>query len=440
MLKHFEGRFSQGKLKEASQLKRMVLLVFLVVSMFSLGFYLNERMTVPTFTIVAKSDEVPIYIEHLNDYYPMGTLYANTPVEPLQQLEDYYEIAWGNGTGYLRKEDVVEQERKIKKRAIKHPSNEMVYTIEQTPIYERSFRRLIPIASIEAGFRYPIVREYNENWWEVNVGGRSGYIAKKSTEPDRGIPVLMYHHLLKPEEKEGSTLKKSSSTITTEEFEMQMRYLHEEGYVTLRTEDLEQYLKKQRNVPAKAVVLTMDDGNISSRIYGYPILQKYGLFIDQFMITERTPDEPLPFNFRRLDFLSHEEMRAMTDHYGFHSHTHGLHWQTEEKEPFLLVKPKEEVLADLRLSRSLLYQTPYLAYPFGQYDEEGIELVKKAGFRLAYTTKPGYVTLNTNPYEIPRLGIEPYLPLEEFISKVKLPRPLREEAPFLPSIELKENL
>lgn len=382
------------------------------------------------------SKEAVIYMEYLDELYPMGSLLENELIHIIRQVEDLYEIEWGNGTGFIPMNDVkVVTEGKIRKPTSDKASDTVIYTVETTPIYSNESKELEVIGHLNVGFRYPIIREYGENWWEINVGNRKAFIAKKSTEVDQGVPVLMYHHILTPEEKADSPFAEASTTMTTLEFEEQMQYLSEEGYTTIKTEDLEAYLDRNQNLPAKAILLTMDDGNISSRIYGYPILQKYRLHIDQFIITDRTPEEPQPFDHQKLFFLSQQEMDEMTDHYSYHGHTHTLHRLTEENVGHLLDKSDEEVLEDLRINRERLNGTRFLAYPFGQFNDHVIKLVKQSGFDLAFTTKGGYTTLDVDRMEVPRLGIEPNVTLPEYIDKVKLPRPLKEKAIVIPSVK-----
>lgn len=387
-------------------------------------------------TMVSAVEEATIYMTHLHDYFPMGTLSKGEMVHIEDETEDWYIIKWGNGDGFIKKEEMIESSpQELQEPTELENSQTVIYTTESTKIYTNDSTTSTPIGHIHAGFRYPVIQEYNHDWWKINIGNRTGYISKATTAIDQGIPVLMYHHILTPEEKIHSPFANSSTTMTTIEFEEQMKYLHDEHFTTIKTKDLYDYLNGEKNLPANSVLLTMDDGNISSRIYGYPILQKYNVHIDQFIITSRTPHEPLPFDYQTLTFLSQQEMDEMTDHYGYHSHTHAMHSLTENQTGYLLTKTDDEIVEDLIHSRNALDDTSFLAYPFGQYDDHVIELAKKSGFTLAFTTTGGYTTLESDFMRIPRFGIEPNITLPEFIEKVQLPIPLKEEAPVIPSIQ-----
>lgn len=148
-------------------------------------------------------------------------------------------------------------------------------------VYDNSSGKLKKFAVLKGGYRYTVLSDYG-NWWKINVGGRVGFISKTSTIVDQGIPVLMYHHILTPEEKANSRFANLDTTITTIEFNNQMDFLKQNGFTTILTKDLEKYINRQVNLPDKTVVITIDDGNISSRLYAYPKLKEHGFVADQF--------------------------------------------------------------------------------------------------------------------------------------------------------------
>jgi peptidoglycan/xylan/chitin deacetylase (PgdA/CDA1 family) len=80
---------------------------------------------------------------------------------------------------------------------------------------------------------------------------------------------------------------------------------------------------------------------------------------------------------------------------------------------YLIIAPLENVKEDMVKNRDL-FNARYFAYPFGQYNRSVIEILKETGHRLAFTTKKGYLTPNTKPYEIPRFAINREITGEEF--------------------------
>ncbi|WP_232509594.1 polysaccharide deacetylase family protein [Parageobacillus thermoglucosidasius] len=144
----------------------------------------------------------------------------------------------------------------------------------------------------------------------------------------------MYHHILKKSENKN---KGNVSTIISDsQFNEQMDWLKENGYETITLQRLEQYVRGKANIPAKAVVITFDDGVKTSFIYAYPKLKKLGFKAVNFVITSRIPKEPQKFNPDGLQFLSRSEMAAMSDVFTFESHTHRLHHLSGRKSDVLM--------------------------------------------------------------------------------------------------------
>ena len=155
------------------------------------------------------------------------------------------------------------------------------------------------------------------------------------------IPAMMYHHVNhEPED---------SISITPQNFEMQIKYLAEEGYKSLHLPEFFDYLKDW-NIPEKLVLITFDDGYADNFIHAYPILKKYNMKATIFPITAFIKDkigkrgDLLP-NFELLrrtssvkggldDFLTWEEMKEMRSSGSIdiqaHCHTHAAYFENEK--------------------------------------------------------------------------------------------------------------
>ncbi|MFQ5561209.1 MAG: polysaccharide deacetylase family protein, partial [Nitrospinota bacterium] len=84
------------------------------------------------------------------------------------------------------------------------------------------------------------------------------------------VPVFTYH------------------TIDPAMFEKELCYLKENEYTTLSPGEYFSIIRKEREAPPKAVLLTVDDGRLSFWKYGYPLLKKYGLRATLFIIPGST--------------------------------------------------------------------------------------------------------------------------------------------------------
>ena len=80
--------------------------------------------------------------------------------------------------------------------------------------------------------------------------------------------------------------------------------------------------------------------------------------------------------------------------------------------------PEEKVLEDLKITKDLLNNPIAFAYPFYEYNTRAMELLKKAGFILAFIggnkkAKPGI-----NKMLVPRYAVVETTSLNDFIRKV----------------------
>ncbi|AAU15305.1 TPA: polysaccharide deacetylase family protein [Bacillus cereus] len=230
---------------------------------------------------------------------------------------------------------------------------------------------------------------------------------------DQKIPVLMYHHLLKNNEKQSQpNFKNKGTVLTVEQFEKQMKYLEDNDYHTLTLQEFEDFIERGRKLPEKSVLITFDDGLKSNYIYAYPILKKYQMHAVAFVITSRLTEETENFNPRKLQSLSKTELDQMRDVFEIGSHTNNLH-NRSNREVDLIDKEQETVKKDIQESKEIL-KTDYFCYPFGIYNQKSIEILNDLKFHLAFTTNEGYATQENKRLEINRFGISPQVDMKKF--------------------------
>ena len=176
------------------------------------------------------------------------------------ESEKYYELRWGKAFLYVEKSKV----QLISKQSYKNVATDVnvknqyfIPKASTTPIYDNSSGNLIPMTNIKGDYRYPILSTTG-NWIETSIGGRKGFIHKSKVMMDKGVPVLMYHHIL--QDHELGRFKNVSTTVTLKQFREQMGYLASEGYDTISVADLERYMKGQITLPVHSVLITFDDG------------------------------------------------------------------------------------------------------------------------------------------------------------------------------------
>ncbi|WP_106496175.1 S-layer homology domain-containing protein [Lentibacillus sp. Marseille-P4043] len=276
------------------------------------------------------------------------------------------------------------------------------------------------------------------------MGAQTTYAAQESinldsaitegdvSDPATQIPVLMYHGLLK--KAENKMYLNNSSIISVENFKEQMQYLADNGYHTVTAAEMNDFLAGEIQLPRKSVMIQFDDGLRSVYRYAYPIMKEHGLHGIANIITGRTDkDYGVDWDPDRNQYMNQEMLDTISPVFDMQSHTNQMHFLSNGTSGFMLKSP-ENAFQDLRTSRDKLAKygdVLIFAYPFGQYNADRKELVKKAGFSMAYTIKKGYIKSWDDPYQLNRNGITPKTSLQEFKALVsKTVSPIFKDIPL----------
>ncbi|CUH97317.1 putative membrane protein [Propionispora sp. 2/2-37] len=203
----------------------------------------------------------------------------------------------------------------------------------------------------------------------------------------QGVPVLNYHQV---NDKFHTAL-----TLSSLEFEAQMKYLHDAGYTAISPDQLTDYIQEGKELPHKPVLITFDDGYEDNYQVAYPIMQKYHFGATIFIITD--------FVDKYDRYLTWAQIKEMKDNgFDFESHTLShisLSKASDEKVIKQLVQSKRAL--EWRLGS----EVKYLAYPGGDYDQRIVELTKKAGYRAAFTVNFGRDKENSTLYTLNRIPV-----------------------------------
>lgn len=85
------------------------------------------------------------------------------------------------------------------------------------------------------------------------------------TAETKKVPILMYHSVLK------SSNGKNDYIVSPDQIEKDLIYIKDNGYQTVTTNDLINFVDGKGKLPEKPVVLTFDDGNYNNYSYVYPL-------------------------------------------------------------------------------------------------------------------------------------------------------------------------
>ena len=218
-------------------------------------------------------------------------------------------------------------------------------------------------------------------------------------------------------------MRTMDSTISLEAFEQQMGYLADHHFETLTAHQLYDYLEGRLVVPSKAVLITFDDGLLSTKEYAYPILKQYGFSAIQHIISSRTGRAEGAQLFDAegpLQFFTAADLEELADVFQFEAHTYELHsLNTVSGIGIALERSKEEILLDLQQNIEQVPAAVSLAYPYGHYNEDFIAAAKEAGVLIGFTTTEGYANRKTSNYEVCRYGITEKKSFEQFVAYVE---------------------
>lgn len=239
-------------------------------------------------------------------------------------------------------------------------------------------------------------------WFEI-LPLNNSFSYSGETGADAGIPILMYHHVgtVPPEEKWNAVRK--DLTVSSENFESQLKWLKENGYITASFTDA------LSPPPQKTVILSFDDGYDDAYTEAFPLLKKYGFHGAFAVITGKIGtsgylswDQILEMKKAGMEFLSHTV----------------LHPDLPSLSNTVLAKELSE--SKKTLEEKGLAVSGFV-YPAGKFNKRVIEAVKKVGYSLARTTQPGWVTKKFKPYELPTIRIRGNATIADFIELMNPP-------------------
>jgi peptidoglycan/xylan/chitin deacetylase (PgdA/CDA1 family) len=187
-------------------------------------------------------------------------------------------------------------------------------------------------------------------------------------------PILMYHYIRVVDQ--GSDPLGYDLSVTPEDFNSQMAWLHEQGYIGMRIDGIMGCLRGEAPCLAKAIALTFDDGYADAYTEALPVLQRYGLLATFYIV---------PSFIGQPGYMSWEQVGALRDagmQIGAHTMTHpdltSLDWDTANYE---ITQSKADI------ERQLGITVTSFCYPTGLYNGAIEEQVRAAGYLNATTTR-----------------------------------------------------
>lgn len=230
------------------------------------------------------------------------------------------------------------------------------------------------------------------------------------THPDVGFAVLSYHRV---------DVDKSRYTVSPEAFAEQIRYLRANNYHTLTTDELLKYYQEGADLPAKSVLITIDDGHRSSFRHVHQLLSEYGFNALYFPYSD----------FINNGGLSASMMRDMLAtgfvEFGLHSKTHAA--LTEQWEQEKEIDYRQRILYELteptvRIQRITGKTPTSIAYPYGKVNRQVERWSREQGVLLGFTVNCALNNRTTNPLRLNRCTLLRADNIDMFATKLERPK------------------
>jgi len=235
----------------------------------------------------------------------------------------------------------------------------------------------------------------------------------KTTSPLR---VLMYHKI-------SADGYNDYLTVPAAALEAQFKYLVNENYSPISFSDLVKHVRCGKTLPAKPVLITFDDGYRDNYTVMYPLLKKYGMKANIFLVPSFLEQQGSAANGE--EYLSLHDIQAMDRQlveYGLHSFDHKSYKMLSAAEIDMDIAKTKARLITMNIPFQPCLAFPYGAFPkrnpaklaafFNVLTENKVALAFRIGNRL------NELPLE-NPLLIQRLDIRGNDPFEKFTSLLR---------------------
>ena len=176
--------------------------------------------------------------------------------------------------------------------------------------------------------------------------------------PDKVIcPILLYHRIATPS-------KADPYYVTPDEFRAQMQALKDWGYTTISIARLVNVIRSGGKLPARPIVISFDDGDITVYTQAFPIMREFGFKAVNYVVADYvgTP------GYMNADQL--KELSAAGWDTGSHSLMHSDLTTSKQLD-------WEVVFSRQKLEKLLGVTVDTFAYPFGKTNDDIKSFVAK---------------------------------------------------------------
>ena len=203
------------------------------------------------------------------------------------------------------------------------------------------------------------------------------------------IAVLNYHFFYDP------TIGESCNEIiclTTQKFEEHLTYFRDNGFKTVTMNEFVRWYDGEIDLPPKSVLITVDDGAMGTGAHNgnhlIRLLEKYDMHATLFLIAGW------------WDINNY-----ISPNLDIQSHTFDMHLKGTCGKGQLVCYDYEKAKQDIQKSLDIIGNNDSFCYPFYDYSDRAIQVIKDLGFQVAFAGGNQKASRLSNRYIIPRYPI-----------------------------------
>ena len=344
---------------------------------------------------VKTTKDTKLYINDNGKYKDVGSINKDNILE-LESIDNinlnnkYFKIL--NSNYYISYKDIKPITDTINKRYLNYIEFPIEVTTKESVVcYDENFNEVFTI-------NIPVTSKVIVNlddYYGISLLSRLVYVKKEdvsnvvevdsSEDVAESVPAILYHFIY----LDGDNSCNDIICHSEEQIDSHFKFLSDNNVFTLNTSEVLSFIKGEINLPKKSILITIDDGARAENFI--PFLEKYGLNATLFLVSSWYPVSK--FSSPYLEIASH---------------THNMHTTgvcPTGQGGGINCLPESEILNDLKLSRETLNNTKAFCFPFYEYSNYSINLVKEAGFEMAFIGGSTKIKKGIDPYKIPRYPI-----------------------------------
>lgn len=216
------------------------------------------------------------------------------------------------------------------------------------------------------------------------------------------LSVLGYHAI---DDLSGDAVLEKYS-VPPARFAEQLDYLSERGWTFVSLDRAIASFDGGPALPARAVLLTFDDAYVDLLEAAAPVLSARGIPAVAFAVAGRLGGTNVwdsENGATSLELLDADGLRKVADR-GIEVGAHTVNHRS------LTEIPADELEAEIAGAAELLEQAGLprpraFSYPYGSWDERVAQVVREAGYEVAFTVDRGLVEGGTDLHALPRIAV-----------------------------------